>query len=663
MRIISGKYFKKFINVVGRSRPPLKLIRQYIFDFIENNFGFKEKVVLDLCSGSGSFGLEALSREAEFAYFFEEDYQIAQNLRKTINDFGINNAKVIIKNVKYLPTHNLEYNREAQYQRGKTDSKQEKEIIEKENREIIKNGPSATNETIKECNRAQRLRGNGKDSRGNAEIKSKWKRVKGEWINIRKKIGNYQPSEVENRDDELSREAGVWQKLSRRGEEALERRSYREVASEKHEVVNNRVKQNGETGKLMYEGNQGEEVISSMSAREVAHGKGHQEEPVEAGIARLQEKLADGEMGSQERLAKARMASAREDMNPRLAYRRDYTEREGLIDRDIESISEGLIYRENYPEGIIQKKLAHEQDDYPDGISPRSTGTRIARLQEKLADGEMGSQERLAKARMASAWEKLADSDEYPERIKPQEKLATWTMSGGTQEELLNAEIAYLKTLADREISGGAQEGSADGNTENPQLAYEDYPDGMSPRSTGTGIARLQKKLADGEISVGIQGGLLDAETARQERLRDGGIKSQERLNAGIASACEKLAHAQSHREGISPKGEFVVTNEPSIQRAQLESNSTEKLLMEGANQNQQTLNYKKADLIFFDPPFGHGYSQEIIDKIIKKSWVNKDAILIFRSGDEFQNKNKNYDLIAHKRIGCSFIYIYKIIC
>ena len=74
-------------------------------------------------------------------------------------------------------------------------------------------------------------------------------------------------------------------------------------------------------------------------------------------------------------------------------------------------------------------------------------------------------------------------------------------------------------------------------------------------------------------------------------------------------------------------------------------------------------INYKKADLIFFDPPFGHDYSQEVIDKIIKKSWASKNAILIFRSGDEFENKNQNYDLIAHKKIGCSFIYIYKIIC
>lgn len=103
MRIIAGKYFKRSISVAGRSRPPLKLIRQYIFDFLQLNFGFEAKVVLDLCSGSGSFGLECLSRDAEFVFFFEEDHEIAQNLRKTIADFRIENARVVTKNVKYLP--------------------------------------------------------------------------------------------------------------------------------------------------------------------------------------------------------------------------------------------------------------------------------------------------------------------------------------------------------------------------------------------------------------------------------------------------------------------------------------------------------------------------------------------------------------------------------
>jgi 16S rRNA (guanine966-N2)-methyltransferase len=103
MRIIAGKYFRKSITVEGRSRPPLRIMRQYIFDFLSLNFPPEDKIVLDLCSGSGSFGLECLSRGAKFAYFFEEDPKIAQNLKKTISDFGAENAKVVIKNVKYLP--------------------------------------------------------------------------------------------------------------------------------------------------------------------------------------------------------------------------------------------------------------------------------------------------------------------------------------------------------------------------------------------------------------------------------------------------------------------------------------------------------------------------------------------------------------------------------
>jgi len=99
MKILSGKYFKRNISVVGRTRPPLLRIRQSIFDTLDP----QGKVVLDLCAGSGSFGLEALSRGAKFVYFVEENIDTARNLIETVQTWGVQNAKVIVKNVKYLP--------------------------------------------------------------------------------------------------------------------------------------------------------------------------------------------------------------------------------------------------------------------------------------------------------------------------------------------------------------------------------------------------------------------------------------------------------------------------------------------------------------------------------------------------------------------------------
>lgn len=103
MRIISGIYARREIEVVGRTRPPLLRIRQSIFDIQCNDWSFEGKTVLDLCAGSGSLGLEALSRGASFAFFFEENFKTASNLMNTIKKWQISNAKVICRNVNYLP--------------------------------------------------------------------------------------------------------------------------------------------------------------------------------------------------------------------------------------------------------------------------------------------------------------------------------------------------------------------------------------------------------------------------------------------------------------------------------------------------------------------------------------------------------------------------------
>lgn len=99
MKILSGKHSRRNINVVGRTRPPLLRMRQSIFDILE----VEGKSMLDLCAGSGSFGLEALSRGAKFVYFVEENIATGQNLMHTLETWDEQNAKVIIKNVKYLP--------------------------------------------------------------------------------------------------------------------------------------------------------------------------------------------------------------------------------------------------------------------------------------------------------------------------------------------------------------------------------------------------------------------------------------------------------------------------------------------------------------------------------------------------------------------------------
>ena len=70
MRIISGQYKgRKILEPLDKNTRPLKdLTKESIFNIIKHsnklNFNLNNSNVLDLFSGVGSFGLEALSRNA-----------------------------------------------------------------------------------------------------------------------------------------------------------------------------------------------------------------------------------------------------------------------------------------------------------------------------------------------------------------------------------------------------------------------------------------------------------------------------------------------------------------------------------------------------------------------------------------------------------------------
>ena len=67
-------------------RPTSSIKREAIFSILEshalkNEFDlYKNKCVVDLFAGSGSLGLEAISRGASFGYFFELNYEVNKSL-------------------------------------------------------------------------------------------------------------------------------------------------------------------------------------------------------------------------------------------------------------------------------------------------------------------------------------------------------------------------------------------------------------------------------------------------------------------------------------------------------------------------------------------------------------------------------------------------------
>ena len=104
MRIIGGKNKgKKIVMPLDKNTRPLRdLVKESIFNLIEHsnkfNISISNSIVLDLFSGSGSFGLECLSRGAKFITFVENYVHALGILKKNISMMNATPFSEIIEN-------------------------------------------------------------------------------------------------------------------------------------------------------------------------------------------------------------------------------------------------------------------------------------------------------------------------------------------------------------------------------------------------------------------------------------------------------------------------------------------------------------------------------------------------------------------------------------
>lgn len=97
MRIIAGKYRSRIIEMPGgkRTRPTQDRVRESIFNILSTLCAGAK--VLDLYSGSGAFGIEALSRGAKEAYFLDNDIACIQTIKKNLKALNILDNVFVIK--------------------------------------------------------------------------------------------------------------------------------------------------------------------------------------------------------------------------------------------------------------------------------------------------------------------------------------------------------------------------------------------------------------------------------------------------------------------------------------------------------------------------------------------------------------------------------------
>ena len=78
MRIISGKFrgLKLYSPLDSNTRPTSDRLKESLFSILEShkyNLNLSTSKVLDICSGTGALGIEAISRGTELVYFIEKD--------------------------------------------------------------------------------------------------------------------------------------------------------------------------------------------------------------------------------------------------------------------------------------------------------------------------------------------------------------------------------------------------------------------------------------------------------------------------------------------------------------------------------------------------------------------------------------------------------------
>jgi 16S rRNA (guanine966-N2)-methyltransferase len=106
MRIISGSFRgKKILQPLDNFTRPLKdLTKESIFNVIKHsnkfNIDLEKSYILDLFSGVGSFGLECISRGAQFVTFIENYKEVLPILKKNLNSLkSVNNYKILEKDI------------------------------------------------------------------------------------------------------------------------------------------------------------------------------------------------------------------------------------------------------------------------------------------------------------------------------------------------------------------------------------------------------------------------------------------------------------------------------------------------------------------------------------------------------------------------------------
>lgn len=105
MKIISGIYKGRNLSGfdIDGTRPTMDRVKESLFAVLQDKV--KNSVVLDLFSGSGNLGIEALSEGAREAYLVDKNSKACKIMKDNINRIGVKNVN----------TYNMDYKKALEY--------------------------------------------------------------------------------------------------------------------------------------------------------------------------------------------------------------------------------------------------------------------------------------------------------------------------------------------------------------------------------------------------------------------------------------------------------------------------------------------------------------------------------------------------------------------
>ena len=111
MKVISGIYKGRILEgfTIDGTRPTMDRVKESLFAMLQNYM--TGSVVLDLFSGSGNLGIEALSEGASYAYLVDSNRKATKVIENNINKLDINNCKIMtidyLKSLDILKEDNI----------------------------------------------------------------------------------------------------------------------------------------------------------------------------------------------------------------------------------------------------------------------------------------------------------------------------------------------------------------------------------------------------------------------------------------------------------------------------------------------------------------------------------------------------------------------------